>query len=78
MANAGPDSGGSQFFITTAATTWLQGKHTIFGHVTSGQDVVNKIQGGDKIKDIEIPDSADELLKAQSDRVAEWNQSLKR
>ncbi|MDC7231584.1 MAG: peptidylprolyl isomerase [Spirochaetales bacterium] len=54
MANAGPGTNGSQFFITHVATDWLQGKHTIFGHVTEGQDVVDSIKQNDKMKSVEI------------------------
>lgn len=80
MANAGPNTNGSQFFITHVPTAWLNGKHTIFGEVTEGQDVVNAIKGGDKIKKIEILDmeAADALLEANADRVSEWNSKLKK
>jgi peptidyl-prolyl cis-trans isomerase B (cyclophilin B) len=57
MANAGPNTNGSQFFVTHGVTNWLDGKHTVFGQVTSGQDVVNKIQQRDQLKSVTIQES---------------------
>jgi peptidyl-prolyl cis-trans isomerase B (cyclophilin B) len=54
MANAGPNTNGSQFFITHVATDWLNGKHTVFGQVREGQSVVDAIQKGDELKSVTI------------------------
>jgi peptidyl-prolyl cis-trans isomerase B (cyclophilin B) len=54
MANSGANTNGSQIFITHLETPWLNGKHTIFGRVVSGQNIVNSIKQGDEIKDIII------------------------
>jgi peptidyl-prolyl cis-trans isomerase B (cyclophilin B) len=78
MANAGPGTNGSQFFITHLPTPHLDGKHTVFGEVTKGQDVVNAIRQGDKIKSIEVLDSTDDLFAAQAANLTKWNAAYKR
>jgi peptidyl-prolyl cis-trans isomerase B (cyclophilin B) len=57
MANAGPNTNGSQFFITHVVTDWLNGKHTVFGQVRSGQEVVNAIRQGDTLNRVTIDEA---------------------
>lgn len=77
MANAGPGTNGSQFFITHVETPWLDGRHTVFGCVldSGDQEVVNAIGVGDTIESIEI-NGGETLLESQADRVSSWNEIL--
>lgn len=76
MANAGPRTNGSQFFITHVPTPHLNNKHTIFGLVREGQEVVDSVRQGDTIESLEITGDTAPLLKAHEKRVAEWNRVL--
>ncbi len=78
MANAGPNTNGSQFFITHVPTPWLNGKHTVFGCVSGKEDmaVVNSIVKGDTIISVRIDGDTKVLMEKAKDKVAAWNKIL--
>lgn len=76
MANSGPDSNGSQFFITHQAAPHLNGAHTVFGLVQSGREVIRQLRAGDVIESITIIGNAKALLERNADRVYQWNTVL--
>jgi len=80
MANSGPGTNGSQFFITHVATPHLNDKHSIFGEVVDAndQDVVNAVAQGDVIESIAIEGDVESLFEQVSDRLSEWNAQLDR
>ncbi len=75
MANAGPGTNGSQFFITHKDTPWLDNHHTVFGYVVSGQDVVNAIAGGDVMNTVRIEAVGKEAKAFDAVKVLEANKA---
>ena len=77
MANAGPGTNGSQFFITHVETSWLDGRHTVFGEVldASDQAIVDAIEMGDILESIDL-EGEEAILAAQAEQISGWNEIL--
>jgi len=76
MANSGPDTNGSQFFITHVATAWLDRRHSVFGRVVDGQEVVNAIGQGDVMTCISIEGDCGALFEKHDKQLAKWTKIL--
>lgn len=76
MANAGPGTNGSQFFITHVATPHLNNKHSVFGRVTKGQEVVDSIAKGDVMKQVIIHGDTSALYQKEKAHIEAWDQAL--
>jgi peptidyl-prolyl cis-trans isomerase B (cyclophilin B) len=77
MANSGPGSNGSQFFVTHVQTPWLDDRHTVFGRVIEGQNVVDSMEVGDQIKKASVTSGdADTVISNSQTQVDEWNKVL--